>query len=115
MRVRKKSGGGGLYETSPRTERRIARERRKKEREARKSPRQNLAPQNPRFLPSSQMTGVRPPVEEKKEEKKKKPKTVTGRRGGNRSTTRSSGRASFGRNRGRGARTSSSCRSGNCP
>lgn len=51
----------------------------------------------------------------RKEEKKKKPKTVTGRRGGNRSTTRSSGRASFGRNRGRGARTSSSCRSGNCP
>jgi len=38
--------------------------------------RANIAPQNPRFLPSSQMVGSRKPTEQKEEKKEKPPKTV---------------------------------------
>lgn len=78
--------------------------------------RRNIAPQNPRFLPSAQMVGTRPnPKPEEKEEKKKKPKLAGGRgRRGSFGSNRGGG-INYGRGGGRGSRTASSCRAGNCP
>jgi len=119
MKVKKYSTGGGPFEISPRTQRRLDRKakkaRKEAEKEAKRNPRRNLAPQNPRFLPSAQMTGTRAPAEPEKEEKEKKPKTKRGGQSRLRRQRPTNRGASYGRGGGRGARTARSCRGGNCP
>lgn len=70
--------------------------------------RKNVAPQNPRFLPSAQMQGQG--SMDKPKEKKKKVKTRTGRSGKGFKPSGGGG-INFARGGGRGSRTSSSCRS----
>ena len=110
MRAKKKKGGGGSFETSRSTDRRIARETRKNERkEARtKKRRQDVidqgTPGNPRFLigaPTRKNGGV--PSKPTPEEPRRRRRVVNrrGKGGTNRGGTQ----------QGRGRRTPASCRS----
>ena len=75
---------------------------------SKKKKRKNVAPQNPRFLPSAQMQGEG--VLEKEEEKKPKPNTVNR----NSLMLRLKQKVSKRRNRSKGRNTSESCLKPNC-
>lgn len=78
---------------------------------SKKKKRRNVAPSNPRFLPSSQMEGeMEEEEEEEEEERPRRPKTVNR----NSLMRRVRQKVSKRRNRSKGRKTSESCAKPNC-